>query len=80
MTILTASETRQNLYRLIDKVAEEHVPVFITGKRANAVLVSESDWNSMQETIYLASIPGMTASITEGMAASSDACVKKLSW
>lgn len=80
MSTLTASEARANLYRLIDEAAESHVPIRITGKRNNAVLVSEKDWASVQETMYLLSIPGMRESIREGMEASSEECIEELDW
>ncbi|HAP44516.1 MAG: antitoxin [Spirochaetes bacterium GWD1_61_31] len=67
MTVLTASKARSNLYRLIDEANQSHEPVIISGKRQNAVLIGESDWNALQETLYLVSIPGMRASILEGM-------------
>ena len=63
MTTQTASQARANLYRLIDEVADHHEPVVITGKRNNAVLISEEDWQAVQETIYLNAIPGMVESI-----------------
>ncbi len=59
MTTLTASEARASLYRLIDQAAESHQPIMITGKRSNAVLLSAEDWQAIQETIYLLSVPGM---------------------
>ena len=65
--ILTASEARASLYRLIDQVAESHKPIVISGKRANAVLVSEEDWNAIQETLYLLAIPDMRESIKDAM-------------
>ncbi len=68
MTTLTASKARAELYRLIDHVAESHKPIVISGKRANAVLVSEEDWIATQETLYLLAIPGMHESIKELMA------------
>lgn len=68
MTTLTASQARSQLYRLMDEAAESHEPLLITGKRNNAVLVSEDDWRAVQETLYLLSIPGMRESILEGMA------------
>ena len=80
MPTLTASEARSNLYRLIDDVATNHEPVIITGKRHNAVLVSADDWASIQETVYLLSIPGMRESIREGMSNLGDECAKELSW
>lgn len=79
-TVLTASEARANLYRLIDQTAESHEPIAISGKRANAVLIAESDWNAMQETLYLLSVPGMRESIKEGMAQSPDTLAKELDW
>ena len=68
MKTLTASEARANLYRLLDEAAASHEPVHITGKRNNGVLVSEEDWNAVQETLYLLSVPGMRESIRKGMA------------
>ena len=53
MTTLTASEARAKLYKLLDEAASSHQPIQITGKRANAVLISEDDWRSIQETLYL---------------------------
>ena len=67
MATITATEARVMLYRLMDEVAESHEPVVITGKRNNAVLISEDDWRSIEETLYLLSIPGMRESIIEGM-------------
>ena len=68
MTTMSATEARKQLYQLLDEVARSHEPVQITGKRGNAVLVSEDDWRAVQETLYLVSIPGMRESILEGLA------------
>ena len=80
MTVLTVSEARANLYQLIDEAAQSHQPVTITGKRHNAVLVSEDDWRSVQETLYLVSIPGMRESVTEGMQTPVEECAEELEW
>jgi antitoxin YefM len=80
MTTLSVSEARSKLYRLLDQVSETHIPAIITGKRSNAVLVSEDDWNSIQETLYLLSIPNMRESIKEGMQTPVDDCAKELEW
>jgi len=80
VSTLTASEARANLYRLIDEAAESHVPIRITGKRNSAVLVSEKDWASVQETMYLLSIPGMRESIREGMSTPAEDCAEELEW
>lgn len=80
MSSRTASEARAQLYRLIDEVAESHEPVLITGKRNSGVLVAEEDWQSIQETLYLTSIPGMRKSIQKGLKTPLKNCVKKLDW
>ena len=80
MSTLTASEARANLYRLIDEAAESHIPIRITGKRNNAVLISENDWAAVQETMYLLSIPGMRESIREGMESDVADCETELDW
>jgi prevent-host-death family protein len=80
MTTLTASEARANLYRLIDQAAESHQPIHIAGKRTSAVLVSAEDWQSIQETLYLLSVPGMRESIKEGMAEPLGESATDLDW
>jgi antitoxin YefM len=80
MQILTASEARANLYRLMDQMAESHQPVTIAGKRHNAVLVSAEDWEAIQETLFLLSIPGMRESIKEGMQTSIESCSREIDW
>jgi len=80
MTIIKSSDARSDLYNLIDETAKTHQPIVITGKRNNAVLVSESDWNAINETLYLLSVPGMRESIREGMAEEVSECAKDLDW
>ena len=80
MTILNATEARSKLYTLIDEAIETHQPIVITGKRGNAVLVSEEDWNSITETLHLLSVPGMRESIKEGMKEDLSECSKELDW
>lgn len=77
---ITATEARANLYRLIDQTAESHQPIRIAGKRTSAVLISETDWDAIQETLYLASVPGMRESIKEGMAEPLEKSTKELDW
>ena len=80
MTILNVTEARTKLYSLIDEAADTHQPIIITGKRGNAVLVSEEDWNSISETLHLLSVPGMRESIKEGMNEPITECSKELDW
>jgi prevent-host-death family protein len=80
MTTITVTEARKQLYRLLDHVAESHEAIHITGKRGSAVLVSEDDWRSVQETLHLLSVPGMRESILEGLDTHADECHKDLDW
>jgi len=80
MIILNATEARSKLYSLIDEAASTHQPIVITGKRGNAVLISEEDWNAISETLHLMSIPGMAESIKEGMKTPFSECSEELDW
>ena len=80
MTSITASRARAKLYRLVDAANTSHEPIQITGKRANAVLVSEEDWRAIQETLYLVSIPGMRESIRKGLKTPAGKCADRLIW
>jgi antitoxin YefM len=80
MKTITATKARENLYRLMDEVAVTSEPVQITGRRAGAVLLSETDWRAIQETLYLLSIPGMRASIQKGLKTPLSECVENLNW
>lgn len=63
MKVITATAARARFFSLIDQVADEHEEVMITTKRSNAVLVSEDDWRSIQESLFLSSIPGFVESL-----------------
>ena len=65
MTILTATQARSNLYRLIEDTNISYKPTFIRGKKSSAVLIGQEDWSAIQETLYLLSVPGMGESIME---------------
>ena len=80
MTSLTAREARASLSRLIEKTTESHQPILISGKHGSAVLVSAEDWQAIQETLHLLSIPGMRESIRKGMAEPLGKSAKRLSW
>ena len=80
MTTFTASEARANLYRLMDQAADSHQPVHIAGKRTNAVLIAAEDWQAIQETLHLLSVPGMRESIKEGMGEPLAQSAEELDW
>jgi antitoxin YefM len=80
MKTMSTSEAWEKLDVLLDEAAEAHEPVIITGPRSNAVLIGEEDWNAVQETLHLLSIPGMRESIREGMATPVEQCENEPGW
>lgn len=80
MTSLPVTQARSKLYQLLDEAADSHEPIQITGKRSNAVLVSEESWRNIQETLFLVSIPGMRESIRKGLAEPLSKAAKNPGW
>lgn len=80
MNVISINKAISMLYRLIEEVTTSHIPILIQGKQSNAVLVAEEDWQAIQETLYLLSIPGMRESIREGLATPVEDCDEKLIW
>jgi len=78
--MIPVNKAQQQLQNLIDSVSESHQPIIIAGERSNAVLLSEADWQSVQETLYLLSVPGMRESIHEGLATPIEECDRELEW
>ena len=76
MTAISATKARENLYQLISDVNASNSAITITNSRGkNAVILSEDDWNAVQETLYLMSVPGLTESIVEGGKTPIDDCL-----
>ena len=80
MTTVTVTEARKKLFSLLDEASSSHEPIHITAKRGGAILISEDDWESVQETLYLLSIPGMRESIRKGLKTPVDKCSEGLKW
>lgn len=80
MHIYTASQARQSLFKLIDSIALSHEPVCIAGRRNKVVMINEEDFHSIQETLYLLSIPGMRESLIEGHQEPLKECSENLDW
>ena len=78
--MIPVKEAQQQLQDLIDTVSQSHQPIIIAGQTSNAVLLSETDWASVQETLYLLSIPGMRESIRAGLATPIEECGQELNW
>ena len=68
MDIHSASHARANLFKLLEKVNQESKPCIITSRKGDGVLISKADWESIQETLYLESIPGLVESVRQAEA------------
>lgn len=78
MTAINVTKARENLYQLISEVNASNSAITITNNKGkNAVLLSEDDWNAVQETLYLMSVPGLTESIIEGGKTPIDECISE---
>ena len=66
MPITNISVLRKDLFNSIDKVIEFNEIITVNTKKGNAVIVSEEEFNSMLETIYLVSQPGLLEKIKKG--------------
>ena len=74
--IINAAAARQNLYKVIDDVITTEEPTFITSKKGNVVILSERDYNAINETLYLFSIQGMREKLIEGVNTPLSECVE----
>ena len=80
MTVLSVSKAKEKLDIILDEVQNTYEPMIITGETHSAVLISEEAWRSIEETLYLTSIPGMKASIVDGMNEKIENCSTTLEW
>ena len=78
--IMTVSQARTNIYKIMDETAQTHQPILITGKRNNVVMLSQEDWNAIEETLYLNSIPSMAESIADAMNADDSEFSENIEW
>ena len=69
MQTVTYSEARENLKSVIDKVVADRAPILVTRQRGEgAVIVSESEWASIEETMYLLRSPANAKRLLESIA------------
>jgi prevent-host-death family protein len=75
MTIYSSTEARTKLFNLIDETNQTHLPIYIKGKRNDAVILSREDYESMQETLYLYSVPSLVKNIINASHEPIEECV-----
>ena len=80
MLALNVNRAKEKLDTLLEEVQETYEPLIITGEKYSAVLISEDVWRSIEETLYLTSIPGMKESIINGMKEKIEDCVTTIEW
>ena len=78
--VMSVSQVRADIYNVMDETAKTHEPVLITGKRNNVVMLSQEDWNAIEETLYLNAIPNMASSIQESMNADDSEFSENIEW
>ena len=78
--VMTVSQVRADIYNIMNETAQSHEPVLITGKRNNVVMLSQEDWNAIEETLYLNAIPNMASSIQKLMNADDSEFSETIEW
>lgn len=61
------TNARNDLYNLVDMAIKDSEPVNIATKNGNAIIISEADYNSLLETLYLSSDPEYKKRLIESM-------------
>ena len=59
MTNINVTNFRKNIYELLEQAIKYNEPINISTKNGNAVVLSEEDYNSLMETLYISSIPNL---------------------
>ncbi|WP_346354987.1 type II toxin-antitoxin system Phd/YefM family antitoxin [Azotosporobacter soli] len=76
MLVMNATTARKNLFKLIDEVILTHEHICITGKNGNVIMISEEDWKSIQERLYLSSVLNIKRKILKGLNTPLSECVE----
>ncbi len=77
MTNTNITNFRKDIYEILKQTIKFNEPVNISTKDGNAVLISESDYNGLMETLYLTSIPNMKEKLIEGKNTETEECVSE---
>ena len=78
MNAINATKARANLFKIMAFVNDNSQPLTLTNSKGkNAVLIGEDDWNAIQETMYLNSVPGMPESLLKGKETPLEECISE---
>ncbi|OXZ35031.1 type II toxin-antitoxin system Phd/YefM family antitoxin [Finegoldia magna] len=77
MKITTAKNFRDNLSEMIDELIKSNEHLKVTTEMGNVVVLSESDYNGIMETLRIYSNPQEKEKIIEGLHTTIDDCVSE---
>ena len=80
MNHMTANAVKEDFTTILDYVIKQGDTISITTNDGAAILVNQGEWNGLQETLYLQSVPGMKDSILEGKATPISECLDSVGW
>lgn len=72
-----ATNFRKNLFALLEQTVRYNEPVNVSTKEGNAVLISEQDYNSLMETLYLSANQEIRESIIQGLNTPLSECIQE---
>jgi PHD/YefM family antitoxin component YafN of YafNO toxin-antitoxin module len=76
MTNINTTNLRKNLFEYLNLAIDFNDVINVNTKKGNAIIISEQEYNSLLETLYLTSVPGMRKRLAEGLNAKPEDCVE----
>ncbi len=76
MKHVSISEVRKNIFNLFDNVVDSHEPLYIKTKKDAVIVLSVEDYNALEETLYLQSVPGFVEEVKEAIEQPIETCTK----
>ena len=75
MTNVNITYFRKNIYSILEQTIKYNKAVNVSTKDGNAILISEDDYRSLMETLYIESVPGLKEDIINGMKEPYEECI-----
>lgn len=82
MTSTNITTLRKDIFKIFEQAIKFSQTINISTKDGNAVIMSEDDYNSLMESLYLSSVPNLKESIIEGLNTDLKDCLSEdeVSW
>ncbi|MDR3052876.1 MAG: type II toxin-antitoxin system Phd/YefM family antitoxin [Coriobacteriales bacterium] len=77
MTTVSVTNFRKNIFSLLSETISHNAPLHVITKEGSAVVLSEEDYNALQETLYISSVPGLRDTIVEAMDTPIEDCINE---